>query len=122
MSWSRLTLRRSSSRSMRSWPDEKADMNRHSLARTRSRNSRGSPRVGLFGLLGQGNLGNDGSLEAVLAYLRARHPEVIVDALCTGPDLIRAQYDLPTTDLHRHPAEQQSSTGVKARARKATHT
>ncbi len=28
-------------------------------------------RVGFFGLLGQGNLGNDGSMEAVLAYLRA---------------------------------------------------
>ena len=81
-----------------------------------------SPRVGLFGLLGQGNLGNDGSFEAVLAYLRERHPEATVDAICTGPDLIRAQYDLPTTDLHRHPAEQQSSTGVKARARKATQT
>ena len=89
---------------------------------TRCNRTDASPRVGLFGLLGQGNLGNDGSLEAVLAYLRSRHPEVAVDALCTGPDLIRAQYDLPTTDLHWQPAEQQRSTGVRARVRKATHT
>jgi hypothetical protein len=42
-------------------------------------------RVGVFGLLGSGNLGNDGSLEAVLGYLRAEHPEAVVDALCGGP-------------------------------------
>ena len=81
------------------------------------------PTVGLFGLLGQGNLGNDGSFEALLAYLRARHPEVTVDALCSGPDLIRAQYDLPTTDLHWHRAERQgAAAGGKAFARKAIDT
>jgi polysaccharide pyruvyl transferase WcaK-like protein len=88
----------------------------------RNNRSKAPPNVGLFGLLGQGNLGNDGSLEALLAYLRARHPEVTVDALCTGPDLIRAQYDLPTTDLHWHRAERQSATGLKALLRKATDT
>ena len=29
-----------------------------------------APRVGLVGFFGEGNLGNDGSLEAVLTYLR----------------------------------------------------
>jgi polysaccharide pyruvyl transferase WcaK-like protein len=31
-------------------------------------------KVGLFGLLGTGNLGNDGSLSAVLGHLRKEHP------------------------------------------------
>ena len=97
-------------------------MTRRRSAKRRHKRTEAPPHVGLFGLLGQGNLGNDGSLEALLAYLRARHPEVTVDALCTGPDLIRAMYDLPTTDLHRHHAEQQSATGVKALARKLTDT
>ena len=42
------------------------------------------PRVGLFGLLGSGNVGNDASLEAVLAYLRADHPDAVIDAMCMG--------------------------------------
>ena len=29
-----------------------------------------APRVGLFGYLGSGNIGNDASMEAVLRYLR----------------------------------------------------
>jgi hypothetical protein len=57
-------------------------------ARRRARRTSVPPRVGLFGLLGQGNLGNDGSMEAVLAYLRAEHPDVILDALCPEPDLV----------------------------------
>ncbi|HKB39421.1 MAG TPA: polysaccharide pyruvyl transferase family protein [Gemmataceae bacterium] len=56
-------------------------------------------RVGLFGLLGQGNLGNDGSLEAVLAYLRKAHPDVILDALCSGPTLVSERYAMPATRL-----------------------
>jgi polysaccharide pyruvyl transferase WcaK-like protein len=57
-------------------------------------------RVGLFGLLGQGNLGNDASLEAVLGYLRAEHPELTLDALCTGSDQVTARYGIRATPLH----------------------
>ena len=39
-------------------------------------------RIGLFGLLGQGNLGNDGSLLAVLTDLRSRHPDAELDFFC----------------------------------------
>jgi polysaccharide pyruvyl transferase WcaK-like protein len=55
--------------------------------------------VGLFGLLGQGNLGNDGSMEAVLAYLRDAHPEVSVDAFCSGPTVVTKRYAIPATRL-----------------------
>ena len=51
-------------------------------------------RVGLFGLIGSGNSGNDASGEAVLAYLRTAHPEVIVDAMCSGPELVRSRFDI----------------------------
>ena len=43
-----------------------------------------APRVGLFGKLGSGNIGNDASMEAVLDYLGSDHPDAIVDAMCTG--------------------------------------
>jgi polysaccharide pyruvyl transferase WcaK-like protein len=65
----------------------------------KSRNAGRAPRVGLFGLLGQGNLGNDGSLEAVLAYLRSAHPDVIIDFMCGGPDEMTARYGIPAIHL-----------------------
>lgn len=52
-------------------------------------------RVGVFGLLGSGNLGNDGSLEAVLGYLRAARPEAVVDALCGGPEAVTTRFGIP---------------------------
>ena len=45
-----------------------------------------APRVGLFGLLGTGNIGNDASMEAVLRYLRAEHSDAILDTMCRGPE------------------------------------
>lgn len=77
----------------------------------------GTPvRVGVFGLLGSGNLGNDGSLEAVLGYLRAEHPGAVVDALCGGPEVVATRYRIPATRLHWY----RGSTGprrVRARSR-----
>ncbi|HEY3561732.1 MAG TPA: polysaccharide pyruvyl transferase family protein [Kribbella sp.] len=58
------------------------------------------PRVGLFGRIGAGNLGNDASLEAVLQYLRAEHPEAVLDAMFTGPEPVGERYGLPVTRLN----------------------
>jgi polysaccharide pyruvyl transferase WcaK-like protein len=52
------------------------------------------PRVGLFGLFGSGNIGNDGSLQAMLTYLNAAHPDAIVDMMCQGPARIRSEYGI----------------------------
>jgi len=71
-----------------------------------------APRVGLFGLLGQGNLGNDGSMEAVLAYLRSEHPQVLLDCLCTDPEVVRARYDMPAAQLRWYGAPRQSSSAL----------
>jgi polysaccharide pyruvyl transferase WcaK-like protein len=74
---------------------------------TAGRRSRpaGPPRVGLFGLLGSGNIGNDASMEAVLAYLRADHPDAVLDAMCTGPERLRTTYGVDAVPLfwqHQH--------------------
>ena len=57
------------------------------------------PRIGLFGDLGMGNIGNDASMEAVLGYLRASHPEAAVDAMCVGPETLLERYELPGTPM-----------------------
>ncbi|WP_406368870.1 polysaccharide pyruvyl transferase family protein [Streptomyces sp. NBC_00647] len=67
-------------------------------------------RVGVFGLLGSGNLGNDGSLEAVLGYLRAEHPEAVVDALCGGPEVVSTRYGIPATRLHWYRGEYRTAS------------
>lgn len=75
-------------------------------------------RVGVFGLLGSGNLGNDGSLEAVLGYLRAEHPEAAVDALCGGPEVVTARYGISATRLHWYRGEYRTASRLGAIAGK----
>ncbi|MFI1104453.1 polysaccharide pyruvyl transferase family protein [Streptomyces melanogenes] len=75
-------------------------------------------RVGVFGLLGSGNLGNDGSLEAVLGYLRTEHPEAVVDALCGGPEVVAARYRIPATRLHWYRGEYRTASRAGAIAGK----
>ncbi|MBD0692787.1 polysaccharide pyruvyl transferase family protein [Streptomyces sp. CBMA123] len=75
-------------------------------------------RVGVFGLLGSGNLGNDGSLEAVLGYLRTEHPEAHVDALCGGPEAVTARYRIPATRLHWYRGEYRTASRAGAIAGK----
>ena len=79
----------------------------------------GTPRVGLVGLLGQGNLGNDGSLEAVLAYLGAEHSGAILDFLCSGTEQITAQYGVPATRLRWYNTETKGAPGTTALAAKS---
>jgi polysaccharide pyruvyl transferase WcaK-like protein len=71
---------------------------------------RTTTRVGVFGLLGSGNLGNDGSLEAVLGHLRAEHPEAVVDALCGGPEAVTARFGIPATRLHWYRGEYRTAS------------
>ena len=73
-----------------------------------------SPRVGLFGLIGSGNSGNDASTEAVLAYLRTAHPEVVVDAMCGGPELVRARYGIDGVPIFWYQKFEQGKTAVPA--------
>ena len=54
------------------------------------------PRVGLFGLLGSGNIGNDASVEAIMRYLRTEYPDVTIDAMCMGWKGMRDRYGIET--------------------------
>jgi polysaccharide pyruvyl transferase WcaK-like protein len=75
-------------------------------------------RVGLFGLLGAGNFGNDGQLESMLTYLRTEHPEAVVDALCSGPEVVAARYGIPTTRMNWYRGEYRTASRPGAIAAK----
>jgi polysaccharide pyruvyl transferase WcaK-like protein len=79
---------------------------------------RTGPRIGLFGLLGSGNLGNDGSLEAVLDFLRSQHSDAVLAALCGGPEQVRQRYGITATPLHWYRGEYQTASGVTSIAMK----
>lgn len=57
-------------------------------------------RIGLYGYLGSGNLGNDASLEAVLTWLRSTGPEVELRGITIAPDELRARYGIASVPLH----------------------
>ena len=78
------------------------------------------PRVGLFGVIGTNNIGNESMLKAVVNWLRADHPDAIVDFMCTGPDNIKARYGAPAIPMcwyqdHEH---HEQASGVTALALK----
>lgn len=81
-------------------------------ARKRTRATTVAPRVGLFGLLGQGNVGNDGSMEAMLAYLKVEHPDAILDFLCAGPERMLARYGIPASRLWWYKSERHNRSGI----------
>ena len=76
--------------------------------------SAAASKVGLFGLLGSGNSGNDASMETVLAYLREAHPDVVVDALCGGPERVRARYGIDAAPVFWYQKFEQRKTGAQA--------
>lgn len=61
-----------------------------------------APRVGIFGKVGAGNIGNDASMEAVLHYVASYQPGAVVDAMCTGPDTVTARYGIGAVPLFWH--------------------
>jgi polysaccharide pyruvyl transferase WcaK-like protein len=58
-----------------------------------------APRVGLFGLLGSGNIGNDASTDAIVRYLRKEQPRFVIDAMCMGWERLRDRYGMATTPI-----------------------
>jgi polysaccharide pyruvyl transferase WcaK-like protein len=64
-----------------------------------SRTGAASPHVGLFGLLGSGNIGNDASVEVIVRYLRAEHSDAVIDAMCMGWERMRDRYGIETVPI-----------------------
>lgn len=56
-------------------------------------------RVGLFGILGSGNWGNDGSLDVVVSLLRERFPDAHLGSMVMGPEGLAARYGVPGVHL-----------------------
>ena len=73
-----------------------------------------APRVGLYGLLGSGNTGNDASMEAVLGYLTSYHPDAVLDAMCMGPERVRVIYGIDTIPLLWYQKYDQRASGARA--------
>jgi polysaccharide pyruvyl transferase WcaK-like protein len=78
-----------------------------------------APRVGLFGLLGSGNLGNDISMQSVLAYLRSSQPDATIDAMCMGPERVTADAGIDAIDLQWSRRYEGRVSGLPAKALKA---
>jgi polysaccharide pyruvyl transferase WcaK-like protein len=56
-------------------------------------------RVAAYGYFGMGNIGNEGSLAAFLAYMRRRHPDVALSCFAAGPHEVRRDHGIPATQL-----------------------
>jgi polysaccharide pyruvyl transferase WcaK-like protein len=56
-------------------------------------------RIALFGLFGCGNLGNDGSLEAMVGFLRRERPEAELSSICREPDAVRQAFGIETLPI-----------------------
>jgi polysaccharide pyruvyl transferase WcaK-like protein len=79
------------------------------FSRKRQQSAPQVPRVGLFGVIGTSNIGNEGMLEAVVNWLRADHPDAIVDFMCIGPGVVKARYGFPGIPLGWYQNHEQTS-------------
>jgi polysaccharide pyruvyl transferase WcaK-like protein len=75
-------------------------------------------KVGLFGLLGTGNLGNDGSLAAVLGYLRKEHPQARIEVFCSGPEDVMARHGVPAVRMNWYRDEYDTASRLSSIVRK----
>ncbi len=66
----------------------------------------------MFGLFGSGNIGNDGSLEAMISYLKAAHPDAVLNVLCPGPKRVQAGYGVGATPLQWYTKYADQTSGL----------
>jgi len=63
------------------------------------RSSGDKRKVGIFGGIGGGNLGNDASMEAVLGYLRNDQPDAVLDIMCSNPEIVTDRYGIAAVGM-----------------------
>lgn len=56
-------------------------------------------KIGLLGQFGSGNSGNDGSLEAMLGFLREARPQARLLCICSNPAKIREKFALEAVSI-----------------------
>jgi polysaccharide pyruvyl transferase WcaK-like protein len=81
--------------------------------RGRRPRSAAAPRVGLFGVVGTDNIGNEGMLEAVVTWLKRDHPDAILDFMCSGPEKVKARYGVPAIPMNWY-QKHERATGLPA--------
>lgn len=81
--------------------------------------SHAAPRVGLFGGVGSGNIGNDATAEALLSYLRTGHAGAVLDAMCSGPQWVTSRYGIDAISWQWYQKRERRVSGVLASAVKA---
>ncbi len=59
----------------------------------------GAPRIAAYGYFGMGNIGNEGSLAAMLEYLRKTYPEAALSCFAAGAVTVRRDHGIPATQL-----------------------
>lgn len=72
----------------RKWPDPDS-----------GKGNRDQPKISLFGHFGQGNFGNESTLQAILYQLRRRVPAAEVTCICTGPETVAADYKIAAVQV-----------------------
>lgn len=56
-------------------------------------------KIGLLGQFGSGNTGNDGSLEAMVNFLRKARSDIELLCICSNPDAIAEQYKIKAISI-----------------------
>ena len=83
------------------------------MAMNAALSSRSAPGSACSAIIGSDNLGNEGSLDAVLDWLKRDHHDAIVDFMCIGPEKVKARYGVPAIPLSWYQRHEQAS-GLKA--------
>jgi polysaccharide pyruvyl transferase WcaK-like protein len=70
------------------------------MIRPKMQDRRKQTRVSFFGNFGQGNLGNEGTLRAILDNLRKSLPDAEMNCICTGPAATATTYNIAAFPIH----------------------
>ena len=88
-------------------------------ARSREAASQDAKRVGLFGIFGTGNFGNDGSLEAMVISLRRTVPAEPLLCICTGPEGVTRSLGIEAVPIYYQPKADETGRAVRRTVRQA---
>ena len=80
-------------------------------------------RIGLFGMFGTGNIGNDGSLESMVRFLRRVAPEERLLCICGNPAAVEKAFGLEAVPIYHRPprlSERRAAAFLQRAAGRAT--